>query len=144
MQKVLQRTAMAKKQAQRKVDLFSKKVAKAELKEFRKEVFAMKKYQNGYKKEARIARREDWELGPLAPRRDVGDKAESYGSVTVNTIMFPDMPPSLLKQQKKHHMKIGDRVVILKGLDKGKIGIIREFKEDANAAFIEGLRLVSD
>ena len=33
-------------------------------------------------KMARKTRREDWDLGPLAPRRDVGLKKETFGTIS--------------------------------------------------------------
>lgn len=101
-----------------------------------------------YVKAARQARREDWELGPLAPKRDVGDVAEKYGAASPY-LLRP--PPLSEKEQKKAlepyggkllHFRKGDRVVMIQGRDKGKISTIREIDRERASVTVDKLNVV--
>lgn len=118
---------------------------------------------------AREARNEDWERGPLAPRRDVGDKANSYGTIegqqaqVVKRIenmdrnwrerfLSPeqrmrkhgwseidrrDFPGGCEKgltcwEKKGNYFVKGDRVVVTRGPNMGKIGEITEVHRSAD------------
>lgn len=67
-------------------------------------------------------RREDWERGPrLAPKRDVGVLADKYGTVD-QSVLFITKPKPSERWEGGTWVAEGDRVVFLKGQDKGKIG----------------------
>lgn len=90
-------------------------------------------------KAARIAQREDWFLGPLAPRRDVGTAKETYG-----TIGMMRLNPAKKERWKNWHIEEGDRVcVIEKGhREVGKIGTVREVRGPQEVCVVEGINLV--
>jgi large subunit ribosomal protein L24 len=93
-------------------------------------------------------RREDWELGPIKPKRDVGDWKDKYGTVDYQAIQGLDIyRPDLLKKLepfggKYLNIRKGDRVVILEGHDKGKIGIISVIDLKKAKVTVEGLNKV--
>ena len=90
---------------------------------------------------ARTARREDWLMGPLAPRRDVGNSKDTYGTVSVKQLRGTTKEKS---QRKDWCIREGDRVVIVasKHRDAGKIGIVKAVTEEAEECTIEGLNMV--
>ncbi|KAI9696960.1 MAG: hypothetical protein M1836_004921 [Candelina mexicana] len=91
-------------------------------------------------KKARQARREDWELGSLAPRRDVGADTETYGALDSRRLRGPEK--SEKERIKFWNIVVGDRVVIIKGQDKGKIGRIAEVNKKSEEVIVEGLNMV--
>ncbi|KAI9761171.1 MAG: hypothetical protein M4579_001218 [Chaenotheca gracillima] len=141
MEKVLRRTALAKAQAVRKAML-----RKGKEKSLNRVIRDNDKT-NIYRAEAKDvrnaqkARREDWELGPLAPRRDVGDLQDTYGTIDARRMQGIELPR---EQQRKRLWNIveGDRVVILEGRDKGKIGRVRSTSKEKDEVMVEGLNMV--
>jgi large subunit ribosomal protein L24 len=140
MQKLLRRTAMAKRQAKRKAEQFQQRVERVEAKQYKRELVSYESALRKNVREARKAWKLDWELGPLAPRRDYGEREGEYGAVDASAIFPPTKPVSM--KQKDYLIRVGDRVVITNGLDEGKIGVVTELKEDAEYAFVDGLRVV--
>jgi large subunit ribosomal protein L24 len=73
------------------------------------------------------------------PRRDVGDLATTYGSVGMfNT--------SVAERQEKNKSKWrsiceGDRVVVIKGREKGKIAVVQNYDNDRGSVKLEGLNM---
>lgn len=91
-------------------------------------------------KDARKNRRTDWDAGPLAPRRDVGDKAETYGAISFFNLHLPERNPG---DQLKWSMFVpGDRVVITKGRDRGKIGKVGEVDKKKGSVQVKDLNMV--
>lgn len=122
--------------------------------------------------EARVARREDWILGPLAPKRDTGDG--EYGAVTVRDLKgakwglgrgvlserhrggVSAMGKKKKKKQgeigtgmswKESLIYVGDRVGIVsdsgpEGRDLGKIGVVAEVRRGRREVVVEGLNMV--
>ncbi|KAL8916036.1 MAG: hypothetical protein Q9172_006491 [Xanthocarpia lactea] len=135
MQKLLKRTAQVEKQAARRQRIARSKAAS----DTRKLQHSQLKVHNQAKREflvsARQAQREDWHLGPLAPRRDVGDKAETYGTVPMRLMQAVEKVGG---KWKKWGIKEGDRVCVVgkKERDKGKIGVVRELTEEAETCKI--------
>ena len=90
---------------------------------------------------ARTARREDWLLGPLAPRRDVGDHKETYGTVESVRLRAVEQAKGA---EKWYGIREGDRVCVVQGSrDKGKIGRVREVRVRSGECVIEGVNRVS-
>jgi large subunit ribosomal protein L24 len=148
MQKVIRRTILAEKQAVRRAAKRNEKKQR----EWRKNTLEQGRFQKrdevGQIKAARLARKEDWELGPLAPKRDVGLQQETYG--TINTLRSKG--PVLTKKARwDQRLYIGgkyptivvdDRVVITEGRDKGKIGVVTEMDFSRGECKVEGLNMV--
>lgn len=85
-------------------------------------------------------RREDWACGTLAPRRDVGDKETTYGALSMYDIELPVRDP----EQRPRWAPIlrGDRVVIVRGRERGKIGKVKGTDYERAAVQVEGLNIV--
>jgi large subunit ribosomal protein L24 len=90
------------------------------------------------RKEARKSFKEDWELGPLAPRRDAGDRLNTYGSIDPIAYRLPEVKEEGWK--KWFPIAEGDRVVVMKGREKGKIGVVADdFDETRESVTVSGL-----
>ncbi|CRG85351.1 hypothetical protein PISL3812_02444 [Talaromyces islandicus] len=122
MQNVIRRTALARNQAARKLKIQQKQEAREEVKTFIRENGQQEKNKNQLSKEARLRRTDDWLRGSIAPKVDSGLFAETYGTAPPFGMALPKIP----KHQRKKYINFakGDRVAILKGIDKGKIGVI--------------------
>lgn len=148
MQKVLRRTLLAEKQAARR----SARTKEQDYKIWRKTNREQTQFQNKERtnliKAARLNRREDYELGPLAPRRDVGTKRDKFGTVSTQMLRGPILEKGQREKAKEfiggNTMNIvkGDRVVLLEGKDKGKIGMITEVDVLRAEFTVEGLNMI--
>lgn len=91
-------------------------------------------------KAARQARWEDWAKGPLAPKRDTGTKALSYGALDAVVMHPPKIPKHL---RRKHILfAAGDKVCIMRGRDRGKIHEISQVNEDSETVIVKDLNRV--
>ena len=121
---------------------------------------------NKYIKAERTARREDWLLGPLAPKRNVGAKQDFYGTVSNLLVNGPVFPPKVRRGPKgvgwdfvgsegrEHEQRDwvgegnegnivgGDRVVVVRGKLMGQIGKVRDVAPDTKSVRLEGMNLV--
>ena len=141
MDKILRRATLARAQAKRR----ARKVADAkrfdEEWQRRRETVAKNREQKKAVVAARHDRREDWLLGPLAPKRDAGALKDSYGSISQRAMY----QRKLFKDEKSEYINIveGDRVVVVEGREKGKIGKVKKVDKDSEDVTVEGLNLVS-
>lgn len=139
MQKVIQRSQHAKRQADRRLREMIKHNEKGEAWSRRQEAVRLRAYNHNLIKEAREKRKEDWARGALAPRRDVGEHAETYGSVGLFNMNLPE------RQEKNkldwHSIVEGDRVVVIKGREKGKIGKVTELDKKKCAVKIADVNM---
>lgn len=141
MQKLLKRTAQVQKQAARR----SRTRSRLNASDQRRLLIGQHKQVNQARKEllysARQALREDWQLGPLAPRRDVGDNAKTYGTVPIRVVQAVDNP---LGKWKKWGIRVGDRVCVTGDpeRDRGKIGVVGEVTEKAESCKVRGINRV--
>ncbi|TGO67765.1 hypothetical protein BOTNAR_0036g00420 [Botryotinia narcissicola] len=149
MQKVIRRTILAEKQAARRLARRQRK----------NELYAFALWQDRMKqwgaenlrrmKENKVVRREDWELNELAPKRDVGSQAETYGAIQAH---FTEVPVARRKEileildlwgGKKHlNITAGDRVVVISGRDKGKIGKVEKVDKQRAEVTCDGLNMI--
>ena len=88
-------------------------------------------------------RREDWMCGPLAPRRDVGNVRGAYGTIDKVLARQAVLPVQKQTPEKRRLFAPGDRVVAIRGRDKGRIGKIDIIEWESNCAVVEGLNMVS-
>ena len=141
MQKVLRRTALAKAQYARKAERRSERLARESRRTRLREEFGNARLARKDIKQARLARREDWELGPLAPVRNVGDEKETYGAMDIGRVR----PVELAEEERVKFWNIveNDRVVVLEGKDKGKIGVVKSLEKKSNMVIVAGLNMVS-
>ncbi|KAI9845376.1 MAG: hypothetical protein M1838_001776 [Thelocarpon superellum] len=140
MQKVLRRTALAKAQAARRAARSADKNASIarSIKREQDRVPQGEAYQDV--RNARIARREDRELGPLAPRRDVGELKETYGSMSQRRVRGIEKPRE--ERTRFWNIVVGDRVVLVDGRDKGKIGEVSAIYGKSEEVMVKGLNMV--
>ncbi|KAG5985613.1 hypothetical protein E4U43_005971 [Claviceps pusilla] len=99
-------------------------------------------------KDARQARKEDWELGPLAPKRDLG--FNNYGAFAENVRQdwtnsgLHQQKPQLIEQRcawaggvRQLNLAPQDRVVIMDGPDKGKIDRIKDVQPESGTVTLQ-------
>ncbi|KAK5149367.1 hypothetical protein LTS14_010975, partial [Recurvomyces mirabilis] len=139
MQKVVQRTVRAERVVNRKrakrIDHADKGESWGRFQQRNRLVRA-----NGANiKNARLNRAEDWALGSLAPRRDVGEKAKNYGAMTIYDINATDLNKK--DQPKWIPYSEGDRVVVMTGRFKGKIGEVTETSEKQGTVRVKGVNV---
>jgi len=140
MQKVIRRTVLAERQAARRAKVRKSKYdAEKRVLDLQEAILRRRSVVQTLK-DARIARREDWQLGQLAPRRDFGAQRDTYGTTDTRLLRGPELPKS--KQMKVWPIAVGDRVVLMEGRDKGKIGTVRSTDKARNELTVEGLNKV--
>ncbi|KFY14579.1 hypothetical protein V492_02546 [Pseudogymnoascus sp. VKM F-4246] len=147
MQAVIRRTVLAERQAARRLVKRRTKNNHEEMKTRREHERYAQKNLTGDIKNARAARREDYDLGPLAPRRDVGLKKDTYGTIHSNRLHGQKltMEERLAVNPsggRFANIVAGDRVVVLEGVDKGRIGKVESFDKEKQQLTVEGLNMV--
>lgn len=142
MQKAIARTAAAQKQAARRAAQQSAKRAN----EYEWQHRQQGKNKTGvtamYIKNERQQRRENYETGRLAPRHDVGAQADNYATADPYVL---NNATSRLWQHYKHEtcpFAEGDRVVMLEGRDKGRIGRVSDVNHKGAVVKVNGLNMV--
>ncbi|KAH7040469.1 uncharacterized protein B0I36DRAFT_10797 [Microdochium trichocladiopsis] len=98
---------------------------------------------------AKSAYKDDWKLGPLAPRINHGETGDNHGAV--NEARFMTSSAELMSKEQlaerckwagrlnRLNIAQGDRVVVLEGPDKGRIGKISDIDLDKAMVTVEGL-----
>ncbi|KAI0011697.1 hypothetical protein F4779DRAFT_174448 [Xylariaceae sp. FL0662B] len=147
MQKILRRVATAERVAAKRKKIkdlqYNKRTRKEQTLQHREQVYNIKTEL----KAAKQAVRDAWELGPLAPRTDVGDWAGARGAIHETRYGSDDDLPEVMRNKRcewaggaSHlNLVIGDRVVLLYGPDKGRIGKVVEVVENRSEVVVEGL-----
>ncbi|KAJ5748113.1 uncharacterized protein N7511_009809 [Penicillium nucicola] len=139
MQKVIQRTAAARKQALRNTaktrerqDLLDRLTTRRQRKDYGVALYAQHKA-------ARQNRWEDWEKGSIAPMRDSGLEKEIYGAVPGVLLQ----PPSIPKHLRRKHILFaeGDKVCVMRGRDQGKINVIQQINRDSETVIIKDVNV---
>lgn len=149
MQKVIRRTVLAEKQAARRLAKRKDAAARELRKSTREQVNFLRRDEVKDIKNARKAQREDYELGSLAPKRDVGLNKDTYGTIhgqrTRGEELMGKNRLDALEQVGGKYLNIvaGDRVVLLEGRDKGKIGTISSTNPRAAECIVKGLNMVN-
>jgi len=103
-EKLLRRSQLARRKAQRRLERDKDAKVKDEEHEARRAIVYQRKFFTEQLVAARKARREDWELGPLAPRRDVGDQAHKYGTPDGQQLQIYTHPSKLHLDWKMRHL----------------------------------------
>src|SRR5215469_7881088 len=167
-EKLLRRAQLAKRKAQRRLDRDKDAKVKEEEHETRRTILYQRTLFTDQLVAARKARREDWELGPLAPRREVGDQALKYGTINGNQLQTFVHPSKLHLDWKMRHLppgkrmeklgwksvgareweKLGnlfyenDRVAVVRGPQAGKIAIVDKTFEEEEMLKLKDMNLV--
>ncbi|KFZ16642.1 hypothetical protein V502_04994 [Pseudogymnoascus sp. VKM F-4520 (FW-2644)] len=147
MQAVIRRTVLAERQAARRLVKRRTKNQHDEMKTRREHERFAQQHLTGSIKNARTARREDYDLGPLAPRRDVGLKKETYGTIHSNQLHGQKLTMEERMEVNPSggryaNIVAGDRVVLLEGSDKGRIGKVQSFDAEKQQITVEGMNMV--
>lgn len=141
MYKVTSRSYRAKTQAKKILIRFNKKKESLALKDdMRNEKMRLRALSN----EVRVSRQELKEermLGPLAPRRALSKlEIEEYGVVSDERLAGDYVPKD--QRVKYWNIAVGDRVVILKGQDRHKIGVVKTLDKPRNGILVESMNMV--
>lgn len=147
MQKIIRRTALAEKQVARRYQRVKDKNIRSTQRTERENFTNTRKDEVKTIRLARKAHKEDYELGSLAPRRDVGEYKDTYGTISPMHIQGRKM--TLAERIKldpvsgrRSSLAVGDRVVLLEGRDKGKISKIVSLDIERHECKVEGLNMV--
>ncbi|KAK5133935.1 hypothetical protein LTR08_007055 [Meristemomyces frigidus] len=141
MQQIHQRTARATRSAAKKLAKQRDHTRKGESWDRYQSLVRTQRSTAATVRDARANRRADWEAGALlAPRRDGGEQKDTYGALTLYELHPPDVEPR--RQPKWAGISEGDRVVVLKGREKGKIGVVEEVNVAKASVRIKGLNRV--
>jgi large subunit ribosomal protein L24 len=141
MQKLLRRTQLVKRQAARRKAADREKQAADNRKlQLRNTVESYKPIRE-LRRASQLTRQEDWLLGPLAPKRDVGDQESTYGALPSSAAFFPKKPADKIKDWG---IVEGDRVVIIQDghPDQGRIGKVKTVEKEQETVTIDGFNLV--
>ncbi|KAI0147816.1 hypothetical protein GGR57DRAFT_245358 [Xylariaceae sp. FL1272] len=100
-------------------------------------------------KDSKQAIRDDWKYGPNAVRRDVGENAHALGAIHEIRYSAATSDTITLAQRNRRCQWAGgayslclkekDRVVVLDGPDKGKIGTVTRIRHEYADLYVEGL-----
>ncbi|KAI1481257.1 hypothetical protein F4774DRAFT_374792 [Daldinia eschscholtzii] len=147
MQKILRRVATAERVVAKRTKTKDFKWYKKQKKEQYQDQQQQLALVRGEFEAAKQAVRDEWELGPLAPRRDVGDWAGAKGAI--HEARYASYGKISLAMRNRrcqwaggaYHLNIaeGDRVVLVDGPDKGRIGKIRSINYDNAEVIVEEL-----
>ncbi|KAF2652464.1 hypothetical protein K491DRAFT_781043 [Lophiostoma macrostomum CBS 122681] len=108
---------------------------------------------------ARNNAREDWDLGPLRPNRAIGEDAETLGIYQREGLRDVPIPKHWVgsgdEVQKKVKARLpehvlrdqwpiveGDRVVVIRGQSKNKIGVVQELLKENNMVLVKDVNKI--
>lgn len=106
--------------------------------------------------------KQDWRLGPLRPNRAIGAGADKYGALTQEQAQKPQIPihthkelnerrikrglepeyPLVVDDKKYFHIEKDDRVVVVNGREKGKIGIVQDIFDKTHEILVKDVNKV--
>ncbi|KAI9155401.1 KOW motif containing protein [Paramyrothecium foliicola] len=148
MQKLAKRVAQAERQAARRVSKANKNEDTYQRIRFRQAAAEANEEIRKNIKTSRQARKDAWELGPVAPKRDLGiepyDALSGYLRTDWTNQGNYKPKPKIVEQRcawaggsKQLNLAPKDRVVILDGPDKGKIDKIKDVDTMAGTVTLE-------
>ncbi|RVD89251.1 mitochondrial 54S ribosomal protein uL24m [Arthrobotrys flagrans] len=137
MERVIRRTILAKAAAARRYARETQqKLAYKRMK--RAQYDAMLREHNRFVAKIRSELVEDVKMGPLAPVRgkDAKDRiARDLPSADAMRL------PEVVEPRKFFNVAVGDRVVILNGKDRNKVGLVKEVDPDTDSVKVQGLNV---
>lgn len=150
MQKILRRVATAERVAAKRSKTKDLKWFKKERKEQSQEQIQQLEIVRRELQQAKQAIKDDWELGPLAPRLDVGAWAGAKGAI--HEVRFASSGRVSLAMRNRRcrwaggaynlNLAVGDRVVLVDGPEKGQIGKIARIDQEKAEVTLDGLNKV--
>jgi KOW motif len=150
MQKILRRAALARRSIEKRRAKREDIEARNESKKIalHRNQYASREYQ--HEKLPIKELEQDWDLGPLAPRREAGLGVKKYGFVHNHVLDIPKAgrrDVEARKMQFEHGMLRNvfvkdDRVVVIRGLDQGRIGKIEKIYRENGTVVVQGAREV--
>jgi large subunit ribosomal protein L24 len=151
LQRVVRRAVRVERHAKRKVQKLQESREAQELREMKDEMRQQRRALGYVERSARIQHREDWFLGPLAPRRDVGQLKTDYGAfpkMAIRTIEYckpvlEEFIETARKGQDRNYFFKRDRVVIIRGPGKGMIGVVDNVNWEQQTANLRNTVMVS-
>ncbi|KAK6334286.1 hypothetical protein TWF730_003500 [Orbilia blumenaviensis] len=137
MERIIRRTLLAKASAARR---YAKEAQmKAAYKRMKRAQYdAMLRDHHRYVAKIRDELVEDVKMGPLAPirGRDAKDRI-ARDLPTADAMRLPEVP----EPRKFFNIAVGDRVVILAGKDRNKVGVVKEVEPDTDSVKVQGLNV---
>ncbi|PGH04085.1 hypothetical protein AJ79_07185 [Helicocarpus griseus UAMH5409] len=122
MDKVVRRAALAANQAKRKARIQAARDRRDEIRKYFQERQRYERLLRDRVHAERKTRREDWLKGPLAPKRDAAELDGVYGTLPPQLMNGVELPRE--DRTGFVNFAVGDRVVVVKGRERGKIGIV--------------------
>ena len=150
MQKILRRLATAERVAAKRKRIKDARFWKKEKKEAKEELKGQLYQADKEFERAKDRVREDWKLGALALREDIGGWAGRRGVIhearyqTFQRLSFFQRSQRCEWAGGVDDLNIvkNDRVVLLDGPDKGRIGLVAQIHEDTAEVTVHGLNKV--
>ncbi|KAL9108638.1 MAG: hypothetical protein Q9227_006584 [Pyrenula ochraceoflavens] len=140
MQKVLRQQILTRNQGLKRAKDRSIRKSRADASEYRAADIHRLRGNAANIRAERKHRREDWFMGALAPNREYGNNVGSYGTVEPENSQAPTVPPE--KRVKFVNFAYGDRVVMIDGREKGKIGEVRKVDRETQTVTCDALNMV--
>ncbi len=141
MQRVLLRNILARNRALKRQRRQNEETLREEAREVRRDRTKAAQSERSLTKAERTHRREDWMLGPLAPNRVAGKDGGGYGMIDMTFIHEPVVMKS--EREKYANIVVDDRVVVVSGREKGKIGKVIGFDEKRQSVTMYDINVVS-
>lgn len=150
MQKILRRVATAERVATKRQKAQDLRIYKKDKKEKsgsdQKHVAAALREVE----QAKQAIRDDWAMGPLSPRTDVGSFQDAYGAIGESRYSSPGGFSLAMRNARCQwaggayylNLAVGDRVVLLDGPDKGRIGPVTDIDHETAEVKVKELNKV--
>ncbi|KAF3167826.1 hypothetical protein TWF788_011066 [Orbilia oligospora] len=137
MERIIRRTILAKASAARRYAREAQlKIAYKRMK--RNQYDAMLREHHRYVAKIKSELVEDVKMGPLAPirGRDAKDRI-ARDLPTADAMRLPEV----VEPRKFFNIAVGDRVVILNGKDRNKVGLVKEVDPDTDSVKVQGLNV---
>ncbi|EEH18537.2 hypothetical protein PABG_07597 [Paracoccidioides brasiliensis Pb03] len=140
MQKVIRRATLAANQAKRKARIQAEKDRREEIKKYIRERQQHQQMILDQVNNERKSRREDWLKGPLAPKRDYASLQGLHGTLPPPFTNPPSLPRA--NRAKFVNFAPGDRVVVINGRERGRIGTVSAINAKSQTMTINGINKV--
>jgi large subunit ribosomal protein L24 len=150
MQKILKRVATAERVASKRKAVREKQASRLDRHdENRERVYQKSEIALDFAR-AKRAIKDDWNLGPIAPNISIGELGVTHGAISEARYQLSGQLRDYQKEARcawlggaqNLNLTIGDRVVLLDGPDKGRIGKIMDLQKQTMEVVVDGLNKV--